>query len=747
MSNPGSPTPRGRGRGRWKEMSSNERVTNWVNQREAKKLNRERWANHVTGSNSAAGDAGDVQVPTKQEGMEIESSLDRSKAKRQNVPLYVPPSLRAKKESGRKKDPSDFNQDCCAAKGPDIDDKIQNGKIGNSSDVLVRNDSYDSEEQKSVPRETSRSKGRGRGRKKPEVEIYVPRALRGAKHESKCISGTQDCNELKHRNICTEEIQPNTLFADCNIDVNALAPESCTQSPDFSDACISDKVSQDENQHYSNSQSVHHYQAGGSNSPFSHASVTKKGKYETNNSPAVHHYEVDAPASSPDISDEQPQKKSAGKSLTFEFYDPAVVAFLPSTCSVLNSSDINMSYPTDNSRQTPSVPQVSASLQQNVTEFSDSSISCDVHAQRPCIDNDHQGQVSVEKDITHNVLDVCENTKRDSQKRRMLPTDACINKSVPNFSSEQISVRGLLSCQESREEISIGYQNTQENNEQMPTNDLFDTCNTPESSEMLKLPVIDDCSKPVLTVDSAAYLECEAPEEMYKDFKTVSNNADGAEVDFSEKILTVTLLAEKTYPCDSLCQGDLTEYVGKVEIDKPKINYLNYEPKEAAVDYEAFSHILEIYDFSPDLATCDLITSFREFSSRGFDVKWVDDTHALGIFSSAIAAKEALKMIHPLLKVRPLSEASKKGQSKARHCQEFLQPYKARPETTSIAARRLVAGALGMMPLVSKEVRDLERKKLKEAKERRRQERQQKIDMWDGSFKKCAMDEENTDCR
>ncbi|GFS02355.1 growth inhibition and differentiation-related protein 88-like protein [Elysia marginata] len=72
---------------------------------------------------------------------------------------------------------------------------------------------------------------------------------------------------------------------------------------------------------------------------------------------------------------------------------------------------------------------------------------------------------------------------------------------------------------------------------------------------------------------------------------------------------------------------------------------------------------------------------------------------------------------------------------------EFLQPYKARPQTTSIAAHRLVAGALGMAPRVPREVRDKERQKLKEAKEKRRQEKQQKIDIWDGNFGKCAMDE------
>lgn len=32
-----------------------------------------------------------------------------------------------------------------------------------------------------------------------------------------------------------------------------------------------------------------------------------------------------------------------------------------------------------------------------------------------------------------------------------------------------------------------------------------------------------------------------------------------------------------------------------------------------------------------------MILIFKNYSSKGFDIKWVDDTHALGVFSSAIA--------------------------------------------------------------------------------------------------------------
>ncbi|BFZ01231.1 hypothetical protein BsWGS_04270 [Bradybaena similaris] len=845
MSNPGSPTPKGRGRGRWKEMSSNERVANWVNQREAKRLNKERWANHTTGANSSTGD-GDVQMPTKQEVVEPETSLDRSKVKRQNVPLYVPPSLRAKKESGTMKDPQDVNMDCSAAKGSEGGDKIQNGGLDDSPACILGTGSRESEGQQSSPRETSRSKGRGRGRKKPEVEIYVPRALRAVKHESKCVSRPQVCDE--HRGLCTEKIQHKTPSADCNISMhsNVLPSKSYTQSPEFADALIPDEVSHNESQHCFSDELVHHYYAGDYLMPFGHDSVTKKGKYEPISDTSEQQYEPDTPVPSPlahAISDELLHLNCAGKSLTFEFYDPAVVAFLPSTCSVLKPSDMNLSYSMGSTRQTQSAPQVSASLQQNVTVFSDSSISSDAHFQSPYLINEYQSQVSIGNNIEHSLSGVCEDTKKDSWQGKINSTDACINRSIPSFSSERVF-----------------------------TNDLRDSQSSTEPSEMLAISVAGNSGKPGLAVDNAAVVEIpdvlkagsgnaavveifdglqamsgsDADVEMPYGLQTGSDSAadiemsdglqagsdsaadvkmpdglqalsgsvEGACGNFSERISAVVHSVQQIAdPCDNMCEKDmslsvqqavqtakdefegeayhsekrgdgrtlafdvssnpaedegdswdtlfddngdclddtviteLTEYVGKVEIDKPKINYLNYEPKDTEMNYEAFSHILEIYDFSSELATCDLITAFREFSSRGFDVKWVDDTHALGIFSSAIAAKEALRMVHPLLKVRPLSEASKKGQSKARHCQEFLQPYKARPETTSIAARRLVAGALGMMPQVSKEVRELERKKLKEAKERRRQERQQKIDIWDGSFKKCAADEDSTDSR
>ncbi|KAK2862389.1 hypothetical protein Q5P01_001922 [Channa striata] len=76
--------------------------------------------------------------------------------------------------------------------------------------------------------------------------------------------------------------------------------------------------------------------------------------------------------------------------------------------------------------------------------------------------------------------------------------------------------------------------------------------------------------------------------------------------------------------------------------------------------------------------------------------QWVDNTHALGVFSSESAALHALSICHPLLKARALAEGSKKAKGKAVRRAEFIQPVKERPRTDCAVARRMVARALGL---------------------------------------------------
>ena len=69
-----------------------------------------------------------------------------------------------------------------------------------------------------------------------------------------------------------------------------------------------------------------------------------------------------------------------------------------------------------------------------------------------------------------------------------------------------------------------------------------------------------------------------------------------------------------------------------------------------------------------------------------------------------------------MFRTRPLALATRESKMKAKRCIEFLKPFKPKPETTALAARRLISGALGLKSKVTREQREAERKKLREAK-------------------------------
>ncbi|XP_022600730.1 R3H and coiled-coil domain-containing protein 1 [Seriola dumerili] len=123
-------------------------------------------------------------------------------------------------------------------------------------------------------------------------------------------------------------------------------------------------------------------------------------------------------------------------------------------------------------------------------------------------------------------------------------------------------------------------------------------------------------------------------------------------------------------------------------------DYSIYE--NVCISADEFRHVIEIYDFPPIFKTDDLLDAFTEYSDGGMKIKWVDNTHALGVFSNESAALHALSICHPLLKARALSEGSKKAKGKAIRRAEFIQPVKERPRTDCAVARRMVTRALGL---------------------------------------------------
>ncbi|XP_020740001.2 coiled-coil domain-containing protein R3HCC1L [Odocoileus virginianus] len=167
-------------------------------------------------------------------------------------------------------------------------------------------------------------------------------------------------------------------------------------------------------------------------------------------------------------------------------------------------------------------------------------------------------------------------------------------------------------------------------------------------------------------------------------------------------------------------------------IQEPRFDYYNHEVPDIDLSDCEFPHVIEIYDFPQEFRTEDLLRIFCAYQKKGFDIKWVDDTHALGVFSSPITARDALGSKHTMVKIRPLSQATRAAKAKARAYAEFLQPAKERPETSAALARRLVISALGVRSKQSKTEREAELKKLREARERKRLEAKQREAIWEG---------------
>ncbi|XP_062958325.1 coiled-coil domain-containing protein R3HCC1L isoform X1 [Cynocephalus volans] len=167
-------------------------------------------------------------------------------------------------------------------------------------------------------------------------------------------------------------------------------------------------------------------------------------------------------------------------------------------------------------------------------------------------------------------------------------------------------------------------------------------------------------------------------------------------------------------------------------IQEPRFDYYNHKVPDIDLSDCEFPHVIEIYDFPQEFRTEDLLRVFCSYQKKGFDIKWVDDTHALGVFSSPITARDALGIKHTMVKIRPLSQATRAAKAKARAYAEFLQPAKERPETSAALARRLVISALGVRSRQSKTEREAELKKLQEAREKKRLEAKQREDIWEG---------------
>uniref|UniRef100_A0A914WV55 R3H domain-containing protein n=2 Tax=Plectus sambesii TaxID=2011161 RepID=A0A914WV55_9BILA len=189
------------------------------------------------------------------------------------------------------------------------------------------------------------------------------------------------------------------------------------------------------------------------------------------------------------------------------------------------------------------------------------------------------------------------------------------------------------------------------------------------------------------------------------------------------------LCDDETGELDPKVIQEINWALGKVKVEQPTFDYLSFKQKPVEFDQDELAHVLEIYGFPKATKTDDLRAALTDLNCRHFDVKWVDDNHALAVFSSADAAFELRVGSHHLIKLRPLSAATPQSQQKAKQSAEFLQPFKPRPPTNALLARRMVESALGKRSSASTEQRSSEKKQLVDAKERK----QRLAALWEGN--------------
>lgn len=178
---------------------------------------------------------------------------------------------------------------------------------------------------------------------------------------------------------------------------------------------------------------------------------------------------------------------------------------------------------------------------------------------------------------------------------------------------------------------------------------------------------------------------------------------------------------------------ELTLAVGSVRVIHAPAE--SYSFIEADSHDEDLTHVIEVYDFPATLKTEDLFIALtRAGSTPDFSLKWVDDTHALAVYSNPYGAVDALATPNGVVKLRPISQATKESRNCARRLSSSLQPFKPRPATSATLAKRLVSTALGIRNTVSPEQRKMERQMLADAKAKKRLAAQQKEAAWEGTL-------------
>ncbi|CAG8460001.1 3765_t:CDS:2 [Ambispora gerdemannii] len=253
--------------------------------------------------------------------------------------------------------------------------------------------------------------------------------------------------------------------------------------------------------------------------------------------------------------------------------------------------------------------------------------------------------------------------------------------------------------------------------------------------------ITDEVNKLALTLETTSIIENgkEIKQNMQQQYNEVSSpsaslerNSQQSTVEEWEKVAESDLILKGSVFAQIDSQSDYRQKTDGQKTDNgqrpfkkghkksksSKIEF-NFDPDA----YEGSTRILDIFDFPASFKTHHLHEIFQEYESMrgGYRIKWMDDTRALIIFEHPATARKAYldNVNNQMAQIKPYDGPTDFLQKKDPN---NAQP-RARPVTTDMVAKRLVAGALGVRVQKSPEQRQAERQLLQNARETREQKR------------------------
>ncbi|XP_005181789.1 ras guanine nucleotide exchange factor P isoform X2 [Musca domestica] len=325
---------------------------------------------------------------------------------------------------------------------------------------------------------------------------------------------------------------------------------------------------------------------------------------------------------------------------------------------------------------------------------------------------------NISNSLTNITNDITTMPKPNKHKNNSNKTSNAVdNAKMPNLRIEDVAATKTPKCDIEEQELQRASKEINRSNRRIMKQTFV--------SDVLQIPdhiAEDDDELKTKTISTAAKKTVTTPKKQLAE----SNSEEDDEEDDWEKMYD-----ENGECLDPKIMQELTASVGKCKIELPKMDYSAFLTKQSILNDEEFPHVLEVSNFPVEFKNQDLLMIFSQYKESGFDIKWVDDTHALAVFSSSRIAAEVLTMGHPFVVLKPLAEATLESRVKAKKCAASLQPYRPRPETCAALARRLVTGALGVRLKTAAAERENEKRVLREAKERKLLAAKQRDEAWE----------------